>query len=585
MESTICRQPCNRSFGHRDWTSKHPWSILGPITLLGDWGNLGRQRQRRRRWRLCGLALVTVAWATPGRAETPKRVVVEPFSGTEATSLRAALIEDLQQQPSVVMVPLPEVNEAKRRLKLRSLTRSKDYRRLSHALNVAVFVSGSVRRDRRSWVLAVRVRNGATGEVEATPSWSGRTLAALRTVRRTAYQRLAKAMAASEPAGPEAERVKAPVAAVAVLPAGAGNGAATGAATNVADPQGTAAAPWFSGIEPTASSPIANPVETAAAESAVQPTDRNQRWEAFSLGLEFGFLFRDLSAQAGVFERFRNPMLATTNNNVISETRKYQSGAPGGMELGVRAEFYPGAFGRRQLFPWLGVVGSFHHSLALGLDGPPCTQPGCPTMPVSLGVTQSELYAGLRGRVRFKHPQHGPRLFFDVGFDQFRFMLDSNDLAQTDRSTIVPPLVYNTVQFGAGVRFSLVRTYLIMSLNAGGRFGLSLGDGARRIWGTQTKAGHGVLLGMELRSEAPYLFRGAYWTFNTQFFGYFTKFRGQTACRSGNCPPTANNNPDLWEPWPYEGTDTEKILPGGGIKGTVKDLYLRFNFGFGYAFR
>lgn len=508
------------------------------------------------------------------QAQPPGRLWVEPIRGPEGASLRAALISSLQASAQVV--DAKEWEQAKRRLRIRGgPLRAKDLRRLSHELQVAAVLSGSVRRSGRQWALSVRVRSAASGEAVGSAVWSGRTLANLRAVRNSGADRLTKALAQTRIA--PAEKAAPVVAATPSVVSAPPPAAAVVAAPAFVDP--AAATAWYAQADPQALSAEAAPRDPARSTSS--PEDR---WEAFVIAADVGVLFRTIKAEAGVFERYRNTTLATNNNAIVREQRRYRSNAPGNLDLGFRLELYPGAFGKRQAFPWLGVVVAYHQAIGLGLSAAPCTQMGCPTAPVAVDAAASEVYTGLRFRTRFRDRPHAARLFVDAGWNQLSFVLEPDDLTQIDRSTVVPPFVYQGLQLSGGITVSAVPTYLLFSFYAGARIGLALGADARRIWGTRSKAGQGFLGGIEIRSEAPYLWRGAFMSLNAQFFGYLANMRGQTACRQGDCSNLNTNTPELWEPWPYDGTP-ENLLPGGGIDGKVKDFYLRWNFSFGYAFR
>src|SRR4030095_603443 len=114
------------------------------------------------------------------------------------------------------------------------------------------------------------------------------------------------------------------------------------------------------------------------------------------------------------------------------------------------------------------------------------------------------------------------------------------------------------------------------------RLGFDVGSDAKRIWGVNTANFRGIDLGLKLKSEAPYLFKGAYFMVLAELFRFVTRFSGQTACRSEPCGTTQTNTPDLWEPWPFEG---ELANVTGGLKKPVHDNYLRLVAGFGFELK
>ena len=168
--------------------------------------------------------------------------------------------------------------------------------------------------------------------------------------------------------------------------------------------------------------------------------------------------------------------------------------------------------------------------------------------------------------------RRSPHVSADLGYGLFQFILDPDDLLVLERNSIVAPMDYRYVHIGAGIDYGIVPTYLTAGLRLAYRLGLSVGDDAKRIWGTETSNIGGFLIGLDLRTEAPYIADGVFAMFSFEFFRFSTDFRGQTACSmpdaAGSCP-----SGDLWEPWPASPDLSENVT--GGLQNTVDDNYIR----------
>ena len=129
----------------------------------------------------------------------------------------------------------------------------------------------------------------------------------------------------------------------------------------------------------------------------------------------------------------------------------------------------------------------------------------------------------------------------------------SGYLSLLRRQSIVPPLRYSYVQIGAGLRYMLHEVYGVAA-RFGYRFGLGVGDDAKRIWGTKTNEIGGFTVAGDLVFDLSVLKEGIFATVGVEFFRFTTRFRGQTACRVLECADY-----ELWEPWPQEGDDEGSI--------------------------
>lgn len=591
---------------------------------------------------MCWVCLLTFSPRAYGQV---RRFVVDRFSGPQSASLRKLLIEDLASLDDVEIVSDQELQAVREQLKIPPSTRdAAQLQALSAALQASALIRGRVQRSRRTWRLGVTVINGKTGKPDKpvpAATWQGSTLQSLHQVRTQGAKRLAAALVATEVADPaaltpdEAEppaRTHEPKEAATPPPTappapnkqkkpqlqappsdspyyrspesspktapgfddgdfaarfaddpfaleGGGRREAAGPSTDI-----------FATPPPTdvdASTAAAAGASSSASSSTRSTGARDARWESMRAEFGFGTLYRSLRARAGVFSRYRSPDLDPENNEIIEEERQFSSSGAGNLELGFRIEAYPGAIPNKQVFPWLGLVVGYQR--AVDADVPAPADDDAEGFDGKVGSSGSELYLGIKGRTRFNDPRTGPRLFIEAGWGRFDFTLDTNDLEQIDPSTVVPPVSYGYVQLSGGLQFTLSPTYLIGELAVGGRFGVSMGQDMRDIWGVDSQPGNALIGGLRLRSQAPYLFRGAYFAFHLQLLRFVTEFKGQTRCQSDDAAAcdeaSAGNFPIDWEPWPYPAGDPNAVSEGGGIRGKVADLYIRWSIGFGYAFR
>ena len=513
------------------------------------------------------LGLVSVPQAHAQAA----RVAVERFAGPQGGSIRGVVVRDLESH-GIEVIDQSEVNSAARELVGRINLRDDDYAVVAQRLNIKAFVDGRISRERRRWSVRVTVRNGADGLRLGTASWGSRTVGALRGASRRAYERIAEYLD------------------IAVAPSGAGP--TPEQPDPIVAPEGEV--PWYE----------RNQDETQEEEEDEEEEDEDEevvpgRYAKVRFAVLAGTTSRSMSTTALVDPRLRTPFPAVLDvdgdgnprNDLIAEPREYESGGLGHFELGIGAELYPGAFLEEPVVPWLGLAFHYRHSVGLKTNGNRCLaaqEPagatarcdGDPVVPV--GTSQSELYVGPRADINLGEGRRGPNVSIDVGYGQFTFELDPDDLSALDRINIIPPLRYRYVHLGLGTRYDFHDYFGIGAMFAY-RLGLGVGNDARRIWGGTTSSTSGFTVGVDLRHPMSYLEDGIFVTLGIQFSRFSTKFRGQTACRNpdatGMCPST-----DLWEPWP-EAQEGGAAVVIGGIPDTVQDNYFRLALAIGYELR
>jgi len=489
--------------------------------------------------------IASLLLAAPALAQAPggTRVAVERFRGPQSGAIRNALVGDLQEN-GVEVVPLDEVRAKARELFGRTRLQDDDYPQVAQALNLTAFIDGRVNRRRRRWGLRVRVRNAADGMILGTARWGGRTIGALRAVRRNGHRKLQQYLQlASAPAPPQPEQPPPP------------------------DPN---ANPWYaSGEEPEST-------ETEVDEEEAEPGDR-PRHDGVRVGVTIGTLKRSMSTPVTVDPSLRPGAPAGVP---VPEVREYNSGGLGHMEIGVTADLFPGALLEDPVAEWLGLTFSFRNSVLLETNGPTCDpalEPidgmpdRCPAGGGSVPVDslQREWYVG----AKVEHAigsgiAGGPWILVDLGYGNFRFDLDVDDLALLDRPTIVAPMEYSYLHVGGGVRFGL-HEMVLLGARFGYRQGFDIGDDAQAIWGAGTDGFRGWQVGADLVHNMLWASERIYATLSVEYFRFRTEFSGPTACYVVDAEGLCNNG-SLWEPVTFQ--------------EAVDDDYLRLSLTLGYRY-
>ncbi len=124
------------------------------------------------------------------REQARTRIAVEGFSGPRASHLRSLVIANLEEN-NFEIVDSDDVDAAKREADVDgAMNTAEEYVEVARVARIDAFISGHVGRQRRSWSLGVRVRNGGTGAPIGGASWGGRTTSAMDGVRRNCSERL-----------------------------------------------------------------------------------------------------------------------------------------------------------------------------------------------------------------------------------------------------------------------------------------------------------------------------------------------------------------------------------------------------------
>jgi len=489
------------------------------------------------------LALLAACLAPATAMAQGTRVAVDSFRGPRGARARSLLISSLEEAGYVVISDA-EIDAARDRLGVSSRVTAANWIDVARELNVAAIIDGRVSRARRSWRLTVQVRNGLDGNILGDEGWGGRTTGAIDGVRRNGAERLSQYL----------DRARSPSAAV------------------VAEPT-DGESPWYDG----------GPREESA-EVLAEPElpGSVERYDSFRVSLSGGSMYRNFGGTAEVYRAQREP--GVVNSSTIDESRGYEGSHA---ELGVEAEFYPGALGD-QPFPFLGIVVSFRNSAGLSTSGCPYMMPCASSADrLAIATNQTDVQAGARGRYRFGPSRRDFELMAEVLYGYSAFTFDTDALQRIDRNAIIPPIEYQYVSLGAGFRYGIVPDYLTIALRGDYRAGISVGAAARTVWGLDTGAADGFLFGLDLIHEATWLFEGIFVDLRLEYFQMMTTFRGQVGCANPAAGCEVSGEPwldgGLWELWPVDGTDIEDVV--GGLHDPVSDHYFRWGLYVGYAFR
>ena len=471
------------------------------------------------------------------------RVAVERFRGPQSGGIRNALVQNLRANGVEVLGPA-EVREKASELFGRTRLQEDDYPQVAQALGLDAFIDGRVSRQRRRWSLRVRVRNAADGMILGTARWGGRTVGSLRAVRRNGHGKLERYLALASPPPPAQPEQPPPP-----------------------DPN---AQPWYR----TGEEPVEGEGEAEAEAAAPRPRGEH---DGVRVGLLIGTLSRSMSTPVTVDPSLRP---GTPAGVPVPEVREYQSGGLGHMEVGVTVELFPGALVEDPVAEWLGIAFSFRNSVLLETSGPACDpafEPvdGMPDRCPSAGglvpveSLQRELYIG--GKVDYglnNGAAGGPWIQLDLGYGNFKFQLDLDDLALLDRPTIVAPMDYSYLHVGAGVKLGL-HEMLLLGARFGYRHGFGIGGEGKQVWGVGTTAFRGWQVGADLIHLMDWASERLYAVLSVEYFRFRTEFSGPPVCYVVDAEGLCNNG-SLWEPMTF--------------LEAVDDSYLRLGFTLGYHY-
>ncbi|QQR91616.1 MAG: hypothetical protein IPJ88_07810 [Myxococcales bacterium] len=369
--------------------------------------------------RILVFAMVFVcASAANGQAQDLQRIALIQITGSESNSIKEALRTNLASQPGLAMVSDPELSNSARTLNLEQVDgpyTGTDLPKLAQSLGISAFIEGQVSHARRKWTLELTVRD-SVGDISGQAYWSGRTLAALKVVKKDGYSKLAGYLTQA-------------------MQSSASLGSSNGASANTSVSAGGA---WWQ----------------SSNEEKKTYSGPTQDFHALRINVLAGSLYRSMKTLVLTSFALSRPL----------EQRYYKSRAPGNMEVGLEAEFYPLAlpFASLPKFPYLGIVTSF--SYGLFLNGTACEVLSVPGAPCDAGdlkdiqTTQWEFLAALRGRYRFGKSRFDPEIQLDAGFGMFTFAFNMDDLLELsglNPAAVVPPMRYRYLHVAVGGSYGL----------------------------------------------------------------------------------------------------------------------------------
>ena len=492
--------------------------------------------------------------ATPA---TPDNIVVEAFTGISASNTHDFLVAGLSDHPLFRLVDQDAVRTRGRELFDTTRLSAEQYAALARDQDIRAFLSGRIARRSGRYVLTVTVRSGETGEVVGQAEWRVTRPSGFSVLELEAYAQLSGplelAWSPARSRGPSD------------------------------DEQPPEPPPVLEEEVPPAVDP-----DVMADDDDPRRTYEMRRMDAFRMELLVSTLRRNLDATAEVDPALRGGVAGSAP---IIEPRGFSSSGLGGLELGLRLEFYPGALlADQDRLGFFGFYLAYRSSLGLRttFDGCPLNSaPRCTDEDgvVSLSTRTTDLDMGIRLRHRFGRWRHSPTIMADIGYGMFSYSFDADGLQQVRADQILPPMRYRQLHLGTGLEVGIIPVYLSFVGRFHYRLGTQIGDDALAIWGQETYSIRGVRILGELRTEMPYIAPGMYLGLGAEFFRFQTVFRGQTACAdpdaAGGCAPG-----ELWEPWPTLPSSMGGApRVSGGLRDAVQDSYFRINLTVGYAFR
>lgn len=518
-----------------------------------------------------------------------QRVAIARFSGSRASSLRPQLVRSLRDG-GLETISDRDQRDAANNAGVRFPIDELDIATVCPVMGADYVIYADVRRAAGQWELVLRVYDAQGNELGGHTFVESSAGALRRPVRESGYAVLRQFLAGSgsgdaqSAAGGDTEST---------------GGSGTESAGGSDEPGGSSA--WYQG-ENERPPGQGDGDEDGDGDNSVgedeepRARDRRPRRDAIRIQLDGGSLHRDFVANTRVSGALRPPF---TSDLALPEERAYRSGGIGHFELGGRVEFFPGAFFDRGIAASFGLGVEVGGGLGLAAEGPACTEdalrePGSTSQrrarcgsnegeTVDVGASQLTWAAGFVFDHLFDRPGLGLRL--DIGYGQFLWNFDTEAIARLQRDAIIPPMAYQYMNFGAGVRYHFTKE-LGVQLRGAFMYGLDIGQDAKDIWGRDTsgnflgwRAGGDIMVDLSSQGVP-----GVYASIGGEVFQFLTDFAGQPTC-TADAASCSSNIYDLWEYWPSPEGDPESVASNAGITETVSDFYWQLQFSVGYAFR
>jgi len=452
------------------------------------------------------------------QAQEAKRVAVLTFSGPQGPRARAIVSSAVGQHAETVTET--EMNDARRQLG-GSLASDANLANFAALLSADALVDGSIRRERRRWVLVVSVHSGADGSVLGRAVFPMRNLGGLGSVGGSVWGRIGDlvqassrgaggAVAAAQTARPPDDSGSATEGDSTETNRGWTPSSAVGAQSGWGDSGSSDAA----GVDDSQSSAPPEDPEPAPAisetvdggEPAIEPAAAAA--ELLDVEGDVSMLNRSYSLPVGDEP---NP-------------RRYDGGGPE-FGLGVRAYFLALA-GLRGTLSSFHVYAAYrrHISLETNGEGPPPERE-----PVTAATGESQLELGVALPFRFSDAAQAASLGPYVGYGQFEFSLDKGDMASFEETSRLATMSYGYLVVGAQLLVPLAPPWLSARVGGGYKSVLGVGEEAEGAFGPDTAGGSGYVLSGALGGDLVFLAPGIYWMVRGEYFTFSADFQGDGA--------------------------------------------------------
>ncbi len=492
-----------------------------------------------------------------------RRIYVESFNGPLGGQLEQVVRTELKKDPSNELISKEKLSRFRKELSKKSLSAS-EQAEFARRYAIAAFVTGQLSKQRREYVGHIEVHSGADSSITGSETWRSKHIDGALGEGRDRTKRLGLALMSAKAPPLELQY------------AGAQDDASM--------------------VDDTTPEELLNASgSTLIKEDLLHrdeiADDAYDLVDGESINVMFlaGVVNRTFQPQLEVYTRTRTTGDPST---VIREQRDYANPGVGVPELGLQAEIYPGKWLNLKALRYVGGVISYRHSVFTKSTGCAMRANYADPCPVDqkkdIGTSESEFFLGVKGRFNLGESKNRLLLSPQIGYGFYDFSFNVDDLKGTDFPSVIPPLFYEYLQIGMGVRYEVIHRYFWLGANFAYRMGLGLFQSSpdgNAIWGDQTDPATGIKLGIDMTSDAPYLFRGAYWYLGVDWFRFTTNFRGQSACVGpNNCSGYDDqNNPNHWEIFPQQ-TGSQGQIIGGPVDPTT-DIYIRVQLGLGWRFQ
>jgi hypothetical protein len=452
------------------------------------------------------LPLVVFSTGASAAAQGAKRVAVLTFSGPQAPRARAIVTSAVGQH--AVNVTETEMSDARRQLggNLESDANLANFATLCAA---DALVDGSIRRERRRWVLVVLVRSGQDGSVVGRAVFPMRNLGGLASVGGAVWGRIGEFVQASAGSGGGA---------VATATQDTRDDGSDSATTNESDtgqswtPSTAVGQSSWGSADATSADSATDPAQGPPPDSSISETVSPEEPSETPAGSTAELL--DVEGDLSMINRTYSVPVGDEPN-----PRRYDGGGPE-LGLGARAYFLALAGLRGTLSAFHVYVGYRRH-LSLVTRGT-----GVSGNEVSAATGENQIELGVALPFRFSEGVQAASLGPYAGYGRLEFSLDATDMATFEETSRLPTMAYGYLVVGAQLLVPLAPPWLQARVAGGYRSVLDVGDEARAALGPDTAGGSGYVLAGGLGGDLAFLVSGLYWMLRAEYFTFSAQFEG-----------------------------------------------------------